>query len=594
MNHSIFLQALGWALVNSLWQFGLLWLLFLLYTIPGKISSPRKHGFALALSMGGTAWFVFDLVRGCWTTESPTSPANDSVVSDLSGYVMLNGMLQTFRDHYLGYITLVYLLVITLQFIRFFYSFYYSHRVYNAGLSKAKVELRLYVQKMTQQLQIKRRVQVFVSEYVDTPLVIGFLKPTILMPLACINHLTMLQLEAILLHELAHIKRNDYLVNVMVASMEIVFFFNPFARMLAHSIKKEREYTCDDWVMQHQFDPHSYASALLTLEKSRIGYLQAGIAATGASRTILLHRVQRILQVPQREPVSVYRIASGLVVCALVWLVTLKPVSAKKEPPVYESDPASLLASRLPSHKRQLIEHPVTIVMGQPGMSALPSPTPEKAAVKPVKRSAEPATPEEETVFPVAITNDVSQLSLLQDAVNVEKRNFSIPEEVQPELPVVAQVYSFPYVPSSSFYFSTDTVKPTRTETYHEQAAKETMLKTKKALSQVDWKAIQKRLPSRVSIQLIKKQLEQSINQLNWEQINQEVRDSINQQTLRNTRAALYNEYTEMNKWKTRQQQVEDLQNQLLQQQKTYKVETEKKSLELQKELAKAKIVIYL
>ena len=65
------------------------------------------------------------------------------------------------------------------------------------------------VQQLAEQLEIKRKVQVWVSRYIDTPMIIGFLKPTILIPLASINQLSVKQLEAILLHELAHIKRND-------------------------------------------------------------------------------------------------------------------------------------------------------------------------------------------------------------------------------------------------------------------------------------------------------------------------------------------------------------------------------------------------
>ena len=507
---------------------------------------------------------------------------------------MLNSSLQSILHKFLGYGTIIYLLIIVLQFGRFFISFYQSHHLYSTGLSKAAVDIRLYVQKMALQLHIKRRVRVFISAYVDTPLVIGFVKPTILMPLACVNQLSMPQLEAILLHELAHIKRNDYLVNIWVAFQEILFFFNPFARMILHGIKREREYTCDDWVMQHQFNAHQYASALLTLEKGRIGYLQSGIAATGASRKILLHRVQRILQVHQREPLPLSGLAACLIVCLLFGLLSVKPAGAVKEKSGANPGVAYAVASRLPARKQLFSDQAFSVPAGRTDL-VFPPAAGKKRVAKPLQQASQsvPAQ-EEELISPASVTEQVSRMTEPLDVVNIESRNFSIPELIQPELPAAAQVYSFPYVPPSSFYFFADTAKPTRLETYREQAARESLLKTKKALNTIDWAAIQKRLSRKVSIQALKKELEQSLNQLNWQQINEEIRDSLSEQTHKNYKTTMYREMIEMNKWKTEQQQFEAFQNMYKIQQKNYKLDAEKKSLEQQKQLSQAKIIIYL
>ena len=591
MNHSLFLQALGWALLNSVWQFGSLWFFFFLSTNLYKISSPYKHGLALGLSLTGTAWFIISLVS-CY--QGGSSPEAGPTPTGGGAFIMLNGMLQTFRDHYLGTITVFYLAIIGLQFSRFFYSFYQSWTLYTTGLSKAAVDIRLYVRHMALELQIKRQVQVFISDYVDTPLVIGFLKPTILMPLACINQLSMAQLEAILLHELAHIKRNDYLVNVYVASLEILFFFNPFARMMLHNIKREREYTCDDWVMQYRFSPHLYASALLTLEKSRIGFLQPGIAATGGSRKILLHRIQRILQVPGQEPFHFQRLGASMAACALILLVCFKPVPpAAKEKLVYGNETAYMLAAHLPARKHPHIEYPATLVTGR-GDLILPFAPIKKEIKKPSKQLAESVELDDDLVVPASVQEGIGGPTQPQEALSIEARNYSIPDAAQPELPAVAQVYSFPYVPTSSFYFSTDTVKPTRAENYPEQAAKESLLKTQKAINELDWTAIQRRLPGNVSIRLLKKELELSLKQLNWQRINETVKDSLNRQIHKSYSTVLYNEMEEANKWKKQQQQLEDLQNTLQQQQKLYKLDTEKRSLEIQKELSRTKVIIYL
>ena len=589
MNHSLLLQALGWALFNSLWQFGLLWFLFFLITRFSPISSPFKHSLAFAASVAGTAWFLVTLVAGY--QQSLLLPSFQP--GDSGAFYMLSIIPQSVLDQSLRYSTIFYLLIIGLQFSRFLYSFYRSHQLYSTGLSKAAVDIRLYVQKTALQLRIKRRVQVFISAYVDTPLVIGFLKPTILMPLACVNQLSISQLEAILLHELAHIKRNDYLVNMWVAFLEILFFFNPFARMILLGIKREREYTCDDWVIQHQFNAHQYASALLTLEKSRVGYLQSGVAATGASRKILLHRVQRILQAPgQKEPLPLSRMAACMAVCALFGFLSLQPARLAGKP---ESslDASSLQLFHFPARKQVFTAYTFPVPAGRETLVLSPV-TKKKTAVKPVQPVPESAPEEDLVMIPVSVTEHPNSLTEPLDALNIETRNFSIPDLAVPELPAAAQVSGLPYVPSASFYFSTDTVKPTRPATYREQAARESLLKTRKALNEVDWTAIQKRLSSKISVQALKKELERSIARLNWQQINEEVRDSLVEQSRNNNKITLHNEMVEMTRWKSQQQQLESLQNKLKIQQKNYQLDTEKKSLELQKQLAQAKIIIYL
>ena len=159
---------------------------------------------------------------------------------------------------------------------------------------KIKPELRLFTNTVSVQMGIRRKVAVWLSSIVDSPMTIGFLKPVILIPIATINHLTTEQVESILLHELTHIKRNDYLVNLFVTIQGIIFFFNPFSRIFINTIKKEREHCCDDVVMQFQYKPYAYASALLSLEKTRHQHHQLAMAAIGKSNHLLLERVKRV------------------------------------------------------------------------------------------------------------------------------------------------------------------------------------------------------------------------------------------------------------------------------------------------------------
>src|SRR5206468_7510728 len=109
------------------------------------------------------------------------------------------------------------------------------------------------------------------SGLVQVPIVIGCLRPVILLPAGTLSGLTPAQLEAILAHELAHVRRHDYLVNAAQCVLETLMFYHPVVWWISHCIREEREHCCDDLVVQVCGDRLAYAKALASLEGSRIG-----------------------------------------------------------------------------------------------------------------------------------------------------------------------------------------------------------------------------------------------------------------------------------------------------------------------------------
>ena len=183
-------------------------------------------------------------------------------------------------DKLLPYLSSVYIILLCFYLMRFIGNYQKTISLKNKNLLKAPVAFRMFTKNIALHIGIKKKVQVWLSECIDVPSVIGFMKPVILLPVAVVNHLSVNQTEAILLHELAHIKRNDYLINLLQSVIEIILFFNPFAILLSRYAKKERENCCDDWVMNYQYNKHQYASALLLLEEQRRQQLVLAIAAT--------------------------------------------------------------------------------------------------------------------------------------------------------------------------------------------------------------------------------------------------------------------------------------------------------------------------
>lgn len=141
-------------------------------------------------------------------------------------------------------------------------------------------------------------VRVLISMRVDVPSVLGWLRPVILLPPATMMGLTPQQLEGMLAHELAHVRRHDYLVNIVQTIAETLLFYHPAVWWMSRQIRHERELCCDDLAVQACGDPLCDARALTTLEKLRVA---APRLAMGSTSGPLLYRIQRLLGASRRE-----------------------------------------------------------------------------------------------------------------------------------------------------------------------------------------------------------------------------------------------------------------------------------------------------
>ncbi|TPH17750.1 M56 family metallopeptidase [Litorilituus lipolyticus] len=115
---------------------------------------------------------------------------------------------------------------------------------------------------LAQQINLKKTPKLLISLKIDVPMAIGWLKPVVLIPASMVSGLNAAQLEMLMLHELAHIRRHDYLVNLIQTIIELLFFFHPGVSWIAKQMRNEREYCSDDIAVQHCGDPIAYAHTL--------------------------------------------------------------------------------------------------------------------------------------------------------------------------------------------------------------------------------------------------------------------------------------------------------------------------------------------
>jgi len=154
------------------------------------------------------------------------------------------------------------------------------------------VSLRAKLDELAETLGVKRAVQLTESALVQIPTVVGWLRPVILLPASALTGLAAEQLEAILAHELAHIRRHDYLVNMLQTVVETLGFYHPAVWWVSHRIRAEREDCCDDLAVGVCGDRIGYARALASMEEIRAGRNELAVAASGGN---LLRRICRLL-----------------------------------------------------------------------------------------------------------------------------------------------------------------------------------------------------------------------------------------------------------------------------------------------------------
>jgi GWxTD domain-containing protein len=199
-----------------------------------------------------------------------------------------------------------------LFYLHSLWSWLAAQRLRRTGVCVVPAPLQERMRLLADKLRVSRSVVLLESCVTDVPVVIGYFRPVILLPIGLVTGLRLEQVEAILLHELAHIRRHDYLVNLLQRCVEGLLFYHPAVWWVSQIIRTERENCCDDVVVAMQGDVHGYAEALVRLEEKRWPR-EIALAANGGS---LVNRVRRLLtghQAPQTAIAPVVSVALLLV-----------------------------------------------------------------------------------------------------------------------------------------------------------------------------------------------------------------------------------------------------------------------------------------
>ncbi len=298
-------KAICWTLIHSLW-IGMV--IALLCGI--VIGTTRKSAAALryrllcgllvlfVCAMGVTFYFEYNV-----PAPPPPLPLPAMVVNAQHNLIInqapvpqnqtLIDSVQGFLNQNMSVIFVVWLLFFVLKSLKMVSGLLYIQRIRNHKISAVTEELKHRIEYLTSQIGIRRAVRLVQSELVKVPVAVGWLKPMILLPVGIAFQLTPEQLDGILWHELAHIRRRDYLVNILQGIVETAFFFNPGLLWLSSLIRTEREACCDDMVLSRMNRKANYLEALLSFGYGE--FSQARFAMSIGSGNQLRDRLKRMI-----------------------------------------------------------------------------------------------------------------------------------------------------------------------------------------------------------------------------------------------------------------------------------------------------------
>ena len=296
-------QSIGWALLHLVWQGAIVAaILAAALALMARRTANARYAISCAalallpLLAAVTAWRAYEepplpLEGGSAVLRAQTLPLD---VAKAAAVHATRATLRSFGEiahDALPNVVLLWLVGVTLLSIRLVVSWTRIKKLARTA-SPATESWQRTLARLADALALRRGVAILESAAVEVPTVIGWLKPLILLPMSTISALKPEEIEMLLAHELAHIRRHDFFVNLMQTAVETLMFYHPAVWWISHRIRVEREHCCDDMAIETCGSALRYARALTHLEELRAHQTELALAANGGS---LLTRIRRLV-----------------------------------------------------------------------------------------------------------------------------------------------------------------------------------------------------------------------------------------------------------------------------------------------------------
>ena len=374
-------ERLGWTLVHFFWQGLLISALYaaLRRWIAGSSRPNAQYILAcVALAaMMAAPLATFNLMHASETIPVSTLAGSIPSAASIAVSTLTTNLPSSVRATVSGvwpaqvlpWVVVIWLAGAMAFWVRLMGGWVVAARMRSMLVRPAPPEWQQTLHHLQSRIRLARPVRLLVSALVQVPTVVGWLRPVVLVPVGALAGLSPEHLEALLLHELAHIRRHDYLVNILQSVAESLLFYHPAVWWVSAHIRAERELCCDDIAVSASGgDALTYACALAELESLRPAHLQAALAANGGS---LADRIARLLG--QSRPVSRTLPGPGAAVSAVLLVVMACAVLGQSDTsprfevasvkPVTTTDPRLIGISPRPGGRLHAENAPLRLLM---------------------------------------------------------------------------------------------------------------------------------------------------------------------------------------------------------------------------------------
>jgi len=359
-------EVVGWVLLHFVWQGTVIALaLAVLLALTGDGQARLRYALscsALAIMIAATVATAVTLVRaneaaarraggGNLALHSLPPPeaqglaersarATASVIPNASSdrrADLTPAIVRSIASRLMPWLVLGWLAGVVLLSVRLLGGWWTSRAIRRVGIAAAPDWCQAQLRAVSARMRIARPVAIVSSVRISVPIIVGHLKPVIVLPAAALSGLSAAQVDAILAHELAHVRRHDYLVNLAQTVIETLLFYHPAVWWVSRQVREAREHCCDDLAVSVCRSRREYVSALLDLEELRGSTPALALGATDGS---LLARGRRLLAPSQRRASSPRLAASVIALTVVAAAVTGASFSPAVVPAPPEPQPS--------------------------------------------------------------------------------------------------------------------------------------------------------------------------------------------------------------------------------------------------------------
>ncbi|HEC44837.1 MAG TPA: hypothetical protein ENI20_18640 [Bacteroides sp.] len=325
-------DAIGWTIFHSLWQGVLIGILaMVILRIQHRASAQFRYLVGVisltAVLMASILTFHLEYqpgttVEGGFTLLQSELAGTEGLSTGMAINSGRMGYFQEALSSSFPWMTTIWLLGVFILSVRLAGGFFHVNRLRSRGVSPLSGQLADRFVSLVRNSGIRRKLSFMVSQGISVTMVIGVFKPVILIPAGIISLMPIEQLEAVVAHEIAHIRRYDFLINIFQSLIEALFFYHPVVWLLSSHIRQEREKCCDDYAMSVCGRLSIYARALAGLGEFQARTVIPAVALSG-NKNRVLNRVERLINPKKMKNNANEKIIAGLLILGSAVIMTL-------------------------------------------------------------------------------------------------------------------------------------------------------------------------------------------------------------------------------------------------------------------------------